>query len=123
MKIKFEHNYRQKIMTQKFERPFHFESKNDVLKWRQLWMNELSGWHSPYKVVVNFSGVRFEESEEIKNELDILVKFFKGFFMRKMVGYGISKDHSVLPIDIFESDEARSSSSGTSKLKKNKFLR
>jgi hypothetical protein len=108
MQIKFEHDYRNKLMNQSFSEPFTFKSKTDVLMWRSRWTQELKSWHSPYKCMIDFSQVSVDESNpDLKEAFEAMLRFLNGFFLRKAVGFGLdpSKNHSILPFDVEESEE------------------
>ena len=73
-------------------------------------MQTLSSWHSPYTALVDCSNLSIKEDEEITAELEKMVKFFKGFFLKKIIGYGHNpgQGHACLPFEILgEEAEAR----------------
>lgn len=107
IKLQFENDYQQKIMIQRFEQPTTLASEKDVLQWRSAWMGALSSWHSPYKVLVDCSNLSIEDNENVTKALEVMVKFFNGFFLRKIVGWGFdaSKGHERLPFAVHATDE------------------
>ncbi len=114
MKISFEHDYQKKVMTMTFVEPFFVQSKADVLRWRSLWLQELKSWHSPYSVLVDCSRLRVADSPEVASELEIMLRFFKGFFLKKAVGFGINQVDGAgrLPFEILPDEEAAAASVG-----------
>jgi len=95
-------------MLQTFEEPTVLNSKADVLKWRASWMNALTKWHSPYKLVVDISNLSISD-DSVTEEVETAIKFFKGFFLRSIVGFGLdeAKGHSKLPFDtVVSKDDA-----------------
>ncbi len=106
MNIEFDNDFQQKIMTQAFTEPTTIACKADAMKWRSAWMNALTKWHSPYKMVLDASNLTLE-SDEVKTELEIILKFFNGFFLKKAVAFGLdeSKGHSLLPFDVVKTKE------------------
>jgi hypothetical protein len=112
MNLDFESNYRDKILYMSFKEPVSINSKADVLKWRALWTDALKSWHSPYKALIDLSNVeKVEDSEEVRDALSNMIRFFKGFFLRKAAGYG-KEFGELLPFDSFSSEEEASKSIG-----------
>jgi hypothetical protein len=107
MSIEFEHNYQQKVMFQKFLPDSQLLTGQDVLEWRQQWTKELSSWHSPYKTLIDVSHLSLATDEKIQTALELMVRFFKGFFLRKISAYGFDshKNHQVLPFQVFQTRE------------------
>src|SRR5690606_2867473 len=105
--LNIENDYQHKIMTQSFVQPFALRTKADVQAWRSTWMQALSSWHSPYKLVVDCTHLTVDDSAEVREALDLMMKFFKGFFLRKAVGFGFSEEqgHAVLPFEVLPSAE------------------
>ena len=105
MLLKFESDYRNKILYMSFSESTTITSKIDVLRWRSQWTDTLKSWHSPYKAFIDVSNIeRIEDSEEIRSELQSMTRFFKGFFMRKAVGYG-HEFGELLPFPTFTKEE------------------
>jgi len=90
--MEFEHDYQQKVMTQRFVSPTTLDSAAAVQSWRSQWMKELSSWHSPYKVLVDCRELAIGPQPEVVKALDLMIKFFNGFFLRKVVGFGYRAD-------------------------------
>jgi hypothetical protein len=109
LQIEFEHDYQQKVMTQRFVGATVLDSTTVVQAWRSQWMKELSSWHSPYKVLVDCSELSVGAQPEVAKALDLMIKFFNGFFLRKVVGFGYRADagleHLPFPV-LVSSDEA-----------------
>ena len=109
MNIEFEHDYQQKLMTQRFGQPTELSTPADVQRWRSEWMKALSSWHSPYKVLLDCSNLTVTEQPEVVKALELMVKFFNGFFLRKIVGHAASPGRGLnhLPFPVLASfDEA-----------------
>lgn len=106
MTIEFEHDYREKIILQNFKETI-LEKKSDVLAWRAQWTKELSTWHSPYKCLVDCTQLTILNQEDFKEPLELMIKFFNGLFLRKIVGFGYSseKNHDLLPFKVFSTEE------------------
>ena len=110
MSIQFEHDYQNKIMTQAFTEPFVLSSDQDVQVWRQLWMDALKSWHSPYKSVINGEKLALgsgADKEQIKAAFLRLEKLMNGFFLKKAVIFGLDPElAAVVPFDSYASEEA-----------------
>src|SRR4051794_16545916 len=109
MNLQFEHDYQQKIMTQVFAEPTTLATAADVQAWRSAWMGQLSSWHSPDKVLVDCTQLTVGDAPQVAKALDVMVRFFNGFFLRKIVGHGLNdaQGHKHLPFPVLQSiDEA-----------------
>lgn len=98
MKLRFEHDFQQKIMQQAFEEPYLLDSPQAVQKWRSTWMQELKSWHSPYKLIVDCTNLSVIQSAEISDALSRMLRFFEGLFLKSIVGFGfdVQKGHEHL---------------------------
>ncbi|RYZ51287.1 MAG: hypothetical protein EOP07_21595 [Proteobacteria bacterium] len=116
MKIQFEHDYQNKIMTQAFTESFTIKSDQDVQAWRQLWMDALKSWHSPYKSVIdgrNLSIASDANKEQIKSAFVRLEKLMSGFFLKKAVFFGLDPElAAVVPFDSFVDEDAAMDAAG-----------
>lgn len=101
-KVTFEHNYQLKFMTQAFAEPVRLAVPADVQQWRSQWMSALSSWHSPYKALIDCTHLEVDDNPEVIKSLDIMVKFFTGFFLRKIVGFSPDAARlKHLPFEVF----------------------
>jgi hypothetical protein len=107
VKLKFEHDFQQKIMTQSFTEPLVIDSSATIKAWRSLWTQELKSWHSPYKLIIDCSNVTYQGSSETDRELGLMFRFFEGLFLKSTVGFGFkaSAGHQSLPFKVLESFE------------------
>lgn len=102
MNIAFEHDYQQKLMRQSFPEPVTLGSVADVQAWRAAWMRELGSWHSPYKLLVDCGNLTVTNVVETGPALQLMRRFFDGFFLRKAVGFGLQPGfgHENLPFPV-----------------------
>jgi len=108
MALKIENDFQQKIMQQYFDEPFVIANSKDVLKWRTEWMNALKMWHSPYKALIDCTNLDIKSDvESNKRDLERMVKFFEGFYLKKVVGFGydVGKGHDLLPFPVYKTEE------------------
>ena len=106
--LEYEPDYRAKVLRMGFKEPVTLENKKDVLKWRSSWMQELKSWHSPYKAVVDATKLKVADSEEVKSELEMMLKFFNGLFLRKVAAFGPDSSLKSLPFESFSSEKEAS---------------
>lgn len=110
MSLTFEHDYQKKLMIQRFSAPETLGSTGQVHAWRSAWMGALSSWHSPYKVLVDCSLLSIVDSPDVVKNLDLMVRFFNGFFLRKIVGHGLKEGqgHELLPFPVLATEDEAS---------------
>lgn len=120
MTIEIENDFQQKIMTQSFSQPTTLATPADVQAWRAQWMTALSSWHSPYKALIDVTNLTIAPGDDVKKALDVMVKFFKGFFLRNVVGFGLdpAKGHASLPFTVHADIDAASEDIGVRTAKK-----
>jgi hypothetical protein len=100
MKLEIENDFRQKIMTMSFAEQALVDSKASLDAWKQAWLKELSSWHSPYKLLLNCESLKISAWDNVEKDLELFFKFFKGFFLRKVVAYNTEHlEFSELPVD------------------------
>lgn len=107
MKIDFDHDYQQKVMTQAFAEPTLLAATGDVQAWRAAWMGALGSWHSPYKVMVDCEKLTVGDDPEVAKALTLMVRFFNGFFLRKVAGYHRQggQGHERLPFPVHATED------------------
>lgn len=109
MRIRFEHDYQQKVMTQVFEEQTLLSGEESVMLWRQLWLDALKSWHSPYKALIDGrllelgSGV---DHEKMAASFKRMEKVLSGFFLKKAAVFGCNPElAALLPFDSFPLEE------------------
>ncbi len=121
MQITFEHDYQQKIMSQRFTQPTILQSDADVMNWRQTWLNALKSWHSPYKAVIDASQLSLSldaDKAAIKAALGRMEKVLGGFFLKKAVIWGLEAEFAALmPFEICATEESAWEAIGLRKAK------
>jgi len=118
MKIKFDPNYKDKILYMSFSEPVSIKSKSDVLSWRSQWTDALKSWHSPYKAMIDLSNLEeVNDNSEVREALNNMARFFKGFFLRKAVCFGKEMGDS-LPFESFQDEKIAAKSLGIRERKK-----
>lgn len=112
MSIQFEHDYQNKIMTQAFTTAYVLKNDADVQAWRQMWLDALKSWHSPYKTLIDgrqLSLAADADKEQLKSAFVRLEKLMSGFFLKKAVVFGVDPElAAILPFEShIEEDKAR----------------
>ncbi len=108
MQLVTDNDFQQKLMRMSFAEPVVLSSNKDVLRWRQEWMQALKTWHSPYKLLIDCTQLTVTDTPEIRAELERMLKFFNGLFLRKAIGFGLdaSKNHAALPFEVMPTLDA-----------------
>jgi hypothetical protein len=107
VKLQVDNDFQQKVMTQRFDGAAILTGAADVAAWRAGWMAALSSWHSPYKLLVDCGSLTVGPDPDVAKGLDLMVRFFNGFFLRKVVGYNKreGQGHHLLPFPVLETEE------------------
>ena len=110
LQIDFEHDFQQKLMQQRFAAGSVLRDVDAVKVWRQLWMAQLSSWHTPYKALLDCQHLTISDDAQLKDALATLVTFMQKLFLRKMVGFNRREgcNHELLPFAVLATEtEAR----------------
>jgi len=120
MKIRFENNFQQKVMVQVFEEETLISDKAHIQAWRDLWTGDLKSWHSPYKVLIDCSKLRYQNSDSVAKDLGRMLKFFEGLFSRSVTGFGYNQTlgHDDLPFKVANTFEEAQELAGVRGLSK-----
>lgn len=109
MRIRFEHDYQQKVMTQTFEEATRLHGEESVMQWRQLWLDALKSWHSPYKALIDGRLLELDpgvDHEKLSASFKRMEKVLSGFFLKKACVFGCDPQlAALLPFDSFPSEE------------------
>ena len=119
----FESDFQRKLLRISFDEAYALQSKDYILQLRKQWMEALSAWHSPYKVIVDLEKVAWEDtSPHLQEDLQKVVTFFEGFFLRKIVGFTASASvaQKVLPFEVCSSEQLALKALGVRQVERNK---
>ena len=99
LQIEFEHDFQHKLMIQTFTTGSIINDTDSVRTWRQLWMAQLSSWHTPYKALIDCQHLTVNDDPQVEEALATLFKFMQKLFLRKAVGANLQTDcnHQLLP--------------------------
>jgi hypothetical protein len=111
-RIEFQHHLQARVMEIHFPDGYSVASQDDIQALKRAWMSALRTWHSPYTCL--FDARNFRVDESMREPLARLVTFFKGFFMKKILGFceeGATPPEG-LPFEILSGYEAASKETG-----------
>ncbi|MFW7382058.1 MAG: hypothetical protein ACOH5I_24850 [Oligoflexus sp.] len=113
MQPKFEHFYQERYLLLSWPENSVMSSENDVMELRTHWTASLSGWHSPYKALIDASNLRLdvpaEKREAFRQSFERTMRLLQGFFLQKAAVFGLDKQNAdLVPFPLYTSeDEAR----------------
>lgn len=91
-KIQFQNHFRQHVVELSFTDPVRIEDKAQVVALKSKLTNNLMQWHSSWSLLVDCSHLYVDPA--LKEQVEGMFAFFKGFFMKKVIGYAPqSKDY------------------------------
>lgn len=104
LEIDFQHDFQRKCMLQVFANGSAINSEQHVKKWKQLWMNELASWHTPYKAIIDCQHLTLGGDQVLPPALAEMINFLKKLFLRKVAGfnYRSAQNHDLLPFPMFD---------------------
>ncbi len=105
MGFSFDNNFQKKYFVIQCKENQSFTKAKDFDDLKDAWLQNLGSWHSPYKVVMDFTGV--EVASELASKFDFIQKYFTGFHLRKMIGFSSTPNNVLdgLPFSICKSIE------------------
>ncbi|WP_186647577.1 hypothetical protein [Fluviispira vulneris] len=105
-KIEFENHFSARVLEIFFPEGYHIHSEEDISNLKNAWVANLKSWHSPYTCLFDLRD--FHISQEQIPAFENMLKFFKNFFMRKIIGFydDESKKPNLKIEIIFSYDEA-----------------
>ena len=102
--VKFKSDFSKKLLYIEIIDPVKIiaDANNGFNQFKQLWCSQLKHWHSPYKAVINFNNHHYnlKITSDFNDQLTKIIKFFTGFFLQKVVCYGLNLDIKDFPIII-----------------------
>lgn len=113
MNLEFEHNYQKKYLIIRLKEASKLASDQDILSFRQQWMQALSSWHSPYKAIIDASNLSIDlaETDEARRSFQQswqrTAKLLEGFFLRSAVIWGLQQKEwsDLLPFPVVETEQ------------------
>lgn len=90
--IRFEHHLSERVMEIHFEGGLRIVNQDDLALLKEAWAEALKRWHSPYTCLMDCRGIHIDP--ELLPDFERLIRFFKSFFMKKLIGF-VGTDESL----------------------------
>ncbi|SMF46495.1 hypothetical protein [Pseudobacteriovorax antillogorgiicola] len=102
--ITLQNHFKQHVMELSFEAPVHIDSKDKVMALRSKITNNLMQWHSAWNLLIDCSKLEF--SQDMEEEFNSMIRFFKGFFLKEILGYTPKEKGLFYPFKVYRSRHA-----------------
>ena len=102
--ISLQNHFKQHVMELFFERSETIDSTEKVNILKSKITNNLMQWHSPWNLLIDCSQI--EVSKDVDEEFQSMVKFFKGFFLKEVIGYSPKEKGLEYPFKVYRSRHA-----------------
>ncbi|MCX6128187.1 MAG: hypothetical protein NTX25_03880 [Proteobacteria bacterium] len=96
--IQLQNHFRQHVVEMNFSSRVKIETKDQLQILRGKLTNNLMHWHSAWSLLIDCS--QLEIIPELKEDWELMLRFFKGFFLKEVLGYApLAKDlHYPFPV-------------------------
>ena len=104
LELDFQHDFQRRCMLQVFAKGSKINSEQHVKQWKQLWMNELASWHTPYKAIIDCQYLAIGTDQGLQPAFIEMIKFLKKLFLRKVAGFNYrpALNHDALPFPVLD---------------------
>ena len=99
--ITLQNHFQQHVMELSFESDVKLDSKEKLMTLRSKITNNLMQWHSAWNLLIDCTHLEF--SEEFEPEFQSMTKFFKGFFLKEVLGYSPKSKDLSYPFKVYRS--------------------
>jgi len=106
--ISFENHFSLRVMEIQFPEGWELTTPEHLSTLKTAWIQNLKSWHSPYTCLFDLRN--FVLAPQLEGEFAKLIKYFQGFFMRRIVGYRAGEPSTPrgIPFEVFATySEAR----------------
>lgn len=97
--IQLENHFRQHVVELSFLNEQVIDKVEQVHVLKDKLTNNLMQWHSKWSLIVDCTLLKMEP--EVFDEFDKMVRFFNGFFLKKIVGYSPADKDALYPFQVF----------------------
>lgn len=97
--IQFENHFRQHVVEMSFAAPVRIDTAEKLAILKDKLMNNLMQWHSPWNLLVDCSELEFDPA--LSEDFNTMVKYFKGLFLKELVGYSPRTAELIYPFKVF----------------------
>lgn len=99
--IAFDNHFKDETIELSFLSDIHLKDKKDLLTLKSKLMNNLMLWHSKWNLLIDCS--KFKIDGPLFEEFSLLEKYFKGFFLKEIVGYSPCLPKENYPFPVYRS--------------------
>ena len=89
--ISIENHFKQHCVEVSFKNPVILSSKDHLTAFKSKMTNNLMQWHSPWNLLIDCTNLDCKLEQEELDEFNRTIKFFNGFFLKKVIGYSPMK--------------------------------
>jgi hypothetical protein len=97
--IQLQNHFHQHVVEMSFSADAVLDSKDKLQTLRSKLTNNLMQWHSAWSLLIDCS--HFEVSEDLQVEWDVMLKFFRGFFLKEVLGYSPKSKELKYPFTVY----------------------
>ena len=97
--IQVQNHFNQHVMEVTFLAKAELDDLKKLAMFKSKVTNNLMQWHSAWSLLIDVT--ELEMSEDLFEHFDRAMKYFEGFFLKKVIGYGPSK--SKFPFKVYRS--------------------
>lgn len=98
--IQFDNHFRQNTIELSSLSKVIFDSSDKIVTLKDKLTNNLMQWHSSWNLIVDCANISF--TKESHGDFERMSKFFKGFFLKNIVGYNYTGDKTNFPFPVFK---------------------
>ena len=88
-------------MELSFDRDEVVDERSKILALKSKITNNLMQWHSSWSLLIDCTHIEF--SPDLSEDVDSMFKFFKGFFMKEVIGYSPKNKDLDYPFKVYRS--------------------
>jgi hypothetical protein len=97
--IVLQNDFQRHVIEMSFSEPVRLEAKEHMLALKSKLTNILMQWHSKWSLLIDCANLDF--AEEMAEEWQQFDKYFRGFFMKKAIGYSPHPNSKSYPFPVF----------------------
>ncbi|MDQ3230987.1 MAG: hypothetical protein M3Q07_04130 [Pseudobdellovibrionaceae bacterium] len=97
--IQLQNHFRQHVVELSFSADAVLDSKEKLQAVRSKLTNNLMQWHSAWSMLIDCT--HLEISAELHADWELMVKFFRGFFLKEVLGYTPKRKDLAYPFQVY----------------------
>lgn len=99
--IQFQNHFRQQSVELSFSEPADIDNAEKMQALRSKLTNNLMQWHSPWNLMIDCHNL--EIKEELFSSFEGMIQFFRGFFLKDVIGYSPKQKGLRYPFQVYRS--------------------